>query len=68
MVRKRRATTANRPAGARPLPDMKLPDMEGTMIVELGLLFFDMADVREAGSAAEHAGEFGEGVGRAGGR
>src|SRR6266404_1716270 len=60
MVRKRSAATAQRRrclAGA-------LPDMEGSMILELGLLFFDMADVGEAGSAVEHAGEFGESVGR----
>jgi hypothetical protein len=37
------------------------------MILDLGLLFLHMADVGEAGSAPEYAGEFSEGIGRAGG-
>src|SRR4051812_5109208 len=48
-------------------PAGTLPDVEGSMILDLGLLFIDMADVREAGSATKRAGEFIEGVGRAGG-
>src|SRR6266849_8870005 len=59
MVRKSSAATAHR--------RLRLPDVEGSMILELGLLFFDMADVGEAGSAVEHAGELGESVGGADG-
>src|SRR5215470_4088435 len=49
MVRKRRIAT-----------DQRLPDVERSMVLDFRLLFFDMTDVAEMGSAAQVAGEFGQ--------
>src|SRR3954453_24100192 len=61
MVRKRRSPMVQERSPGR------LADVKRSMALQLGLLFFDMPDVREAGPAAKHAGEFGQSVARTGG-